>query len=323
MRKPGEMSSHLDAGRDVLALEIAGLEALKASLGGEFSRAVDTLKGVRGKIIASGMGKSGHVARKIAATLSSTGAPAIFVHPGEASHGDLGMITRDDGVLALSKSGETPEMSDLLAYAQRFSVPVVAITAGADSTLAAAADVAVILPEAREACGETRAPTTSTTMMMALGDAIAVALLRDKGFTASDFHGFHPRGNLGAALRRVSDLMHGSERLPLCIAAAPLEDAVRAMNAGGFGCVGIVDGDGRLIGILTDGDLRRAFGKSDVTTPVSSIMSKTPRTVSPDTLAGEALAILSKDKITALFVTENEKPVGMLHVHDCLSTGVL
>lgn len=317
------MSSHLDAARNVIDLEVTGLEALKTSLGGEFTRAVDILKGVRGKIIATGMGKSGHVARKIAATLASTGAPAIFVHPGEASHGDLGMITRDDGVLALSKSGETPEMSDLLAYAQRFSVPVIAITAGANSTLAAAADAAIILPNAEEACGETRAPTTSTTMMMALGDAIAVALLRDKGFTASDFHGFHPRGNLGAALRRVGDLMHGPDRLPLCIDAAPLEDAVRAMNAGGFGCVGIVDRDRNLIGILTDGDLRRAFGKSEITTPVNEVMTKSPKTVAPDTLAGEALGILSAGKITALFVTVDRRPVGLLHVHDCLSTGVL
>ncbi len=317
------MNKHLEAARDVLALEIAGLEALKASLGGEFGRAVDLLKGVKGKIIATGMGKSGHVARKIAATLSSTGAPAIFVHPGEASHGDLGMIARDDAILALSKSGETPEMSDLLAYAHRFSVPVVAITAGAKSTLAGAANATIIIPDAKEACGETRAPTTSTTMMMAIGDALAVALLRDKGFTAVDFHGFHPRGNLGAALRRVSDLMHGAEKLPLCISTAPLEDAVRILNMGGFGCVGLVDRDRKLVGILTDGDLRRAFGHVDQTTPVESIMTKTPKTVTPETLAGDALALLSRGKITALFVTDAGKPVGLLHVHDCLSTGVL
>lgn len=317
------MTSHLDAGLEVLSLEIAGLEALAASLDGEFSKAVDVLKGVKGKIIATGMGKSGLVARKIAATLSSTGAPAIFVHPAEASHGDLGIIGRDDGVLALSKSGETPELSDLLAYARRFSAPVVAITGGAKSTLAATATACILLPEAREACGETRAPTTSTTMMMALGDALAVALLRDKGFTAGDFHGFHPRGNLGAALRRVGDMMHAQERLPLCIDAAPLADAVRTLNAGGFGCVGIVNREGLLVGILTDGDLRRAFGRADPALPVGAIMTKTPKTVSPETLAGEALGLLSKGKITALFVTDGGKPVGLLHVHDCLSTGVL
>jgi arabinose-5-phosphate isomerase len=317
------MSKHLDVGRDVLALEISGLEALKASLGDDFGKTVDLLKGVRGKIIATGMGKSGHVARKIAATLASTGAPAIFVHPAEASHGDLGMISRDDAILALSKSGETPEMSDLLAYARRFSVPVAAITCGATSTLATSADARIILPDAKEACGETRAPTTSTTMMMAAGDALAVALLRDKGFTASDFHGFHPRGNLGAALRRVSDMMHGAGHLPICIETAPLADAVRALNQGGFGCVGLVDRDGALVGILTDGDLRRAFGKADPSWPANAIMTKEPKTVHPETLAGDALALLSRGKITALFVTQDGKPVGLLHVHDCLSTGVL
>jgi arabinose-5-phosphate isomerase len=317
------MTNHLEVADGVLALEIAGLEALRRSLNEDFARAVGVLRSVKGKIVATGMGKSGHVARKIAATLASTGAPAIFVHPGEASHGDLGIIARDDAILALSKSGETPEMSDLLAYARRFSVPVVAITGGATSTLAAAAAAKIILPDAKEACGETRAPTTSTTMMMATGDALAVALLRDKGFTAGDFHGFHPRGNLGAALRRVGDLMHGKEHLPLCIETAPLDDAVRAMNAGGFGCVGVVDREGSLVGILTDGDLRRAFGKTEPSAPVSAIMTKTPKTAAPDTLAGDALALLSRGKITALFVTEAGKPVGILHVHDCLSTGVL
>lgn len=317
------MSTHLEVADGVLALEIEGLEALRRSLNADFSRAVDLLKGVKGKIIATGMGKSGHVARKIAATLASTGAPAIFVHPGEASHGDLGIIARDDAVLALSKSGETPEMSDLLAYARRFSVPVVAITCGATSALAAAADARIILPEAKEACGETRAPTTSTTMMMAAGDALAVALLRHKGFTAGDFHGFHPRGNLGAALRRVGDLMHGKDKLPLCIETAPLEDAVRAMTIGGFGCVGLVDRDGVLVGMLTDGDLRRAFGKTDPSAPVNVIMTTNPKTAAPETLAGDALALLSRGKITALFVTDAGKPVGLLHVHDCLSTGVL
>jgi arabinose-5-phosphate isomerase len=317
------MSKHLDVGRDVLALEISGLEALKASLDGDFDKTVELLKGARGKIIATGMGKSGHVARKIAATLASTGAPAIFVHPAEASHGDLGMISRDDAILALSKSGETPEMSDLLAYARRFSVPVAAITGGATSTLAISANARIILPDAKEACGETRAPTTSTTMMMAAGDALAVALLRDKGFTASDFHGFHPRGNLGAALRRVSDMMHGPEHLPVCIETAPLADAVRVLSQGGFGCVGLVNRDCALVGILTDGDLRRAFGKADPSSPANSIMTKAPKTVGPDTLAGDALALLSRGKITALFVTQDGKPIGLLHVHDCLSTGVL
>ena len=317
------MSKHLDAARDVLSLEIAGLEALRAGLDGEFDAIVSMLAATRGKIVATGMGKSGLVARKIAATLSSTGAPSIFVHPAEASHGDLGIITREDCVLALSKSGETPELSDLLAYARRFQVPVAAITAGAGSTLARAATARIILPDATEACGETRAPTTSTTMMMAAGDALAVALLRHKGFTASDFHGFHPRGNLGAALRRVRDLMHGPEVLPLVIDSASLTDAVSAMSRGGFGCVGVVNAKGALAGIVTDGDLRRAFGKATPGDPVSAIMTREPKTVTPDTLAGDALGMLARGKITALFVIEDGRPAGILHVHDCLSTGVL
>lgn len=317
------MSKHLDAARDVLTLEIRGLEALRESLDAEFDRMVALLAATKGKIVATGMGKSGHVARKIAATLSSTGAPSIFVHPGEASHGDLGIIAREDCVLALSKSGETPEMSDLLAYARRFSIPVAAITAGAGSTLAKAADARIILPDATEACGETRAPTTSTTMMMAAGDALAVALLRHKGFTASDFHGFHPRGNLGAALRRVRDLMHGPATLPLVIESASIDDAVATMTRGGFGCAGVVDARGALVGIVTDGDLRRAFGKASHGDPVSAIMTRAPKTVTPDTLAGDALGLLSRGKITALFVIEDGKPAGLLHVHDCLSTGVL
>jgi arabinose-5-phosphate isomerase len=317
------MSQHQDAAREVISLEIRGLEALRSSLDSEFDRMVALLAGTRGKVVATGMGKSGHVARKIAATLSSTGAPAIFVHPGEASHGDLGVVTREDCVLALSKSGETPEMSDLLAYARRFSIPVAAITAGAASTLAKAADARIILPDATEACGETRAPTTSTTMMMAAGDALAVALLRHKGFTASDFHGFHPRGNLGAALRRVRDLMHGPEALPLVIDSASVTDAVAAMTRGGFGCVGVVDAKGALAGIVTDGDVRRAFGKATANDAVAAIMTRAPITVTPDTLAGDALGLLSRGKITALFVVEDGKPAGLLHVHDCLSTGVL
>jgi arabinose-5-phosphate isomerase len=317
------MSQHQDAAREVISLEIEGLEALRASLDAEFDRMVALLAATKGKIVATGMGKSGHVARKIAATLSSTGAPAIFVHPGEASHGDLGVVAREDCVLALSKSGETPEMSDLLGYARRFSIPVAAITAGAGSTLAKAANARLILPDATEACGETRAPTTSTTMMMAAGDALAVALLRHKGFTAGDFHGFHPRGNLGAALRRVRDLMHGPEASPLIIDSASVTDAVAAMTRGGFGCVGVVDAKGMLVGILTDGDVRRAYGRSSPDDAVSDIMTRAPKTVTPDTLAGEALGILSRGKITALFVVEGGKPAGLLHVHDCLSTGVL
>ncbi|MEZ5896054.1 MAG: KpsF/GutQ family sugar-phosphate isomerase [Parvularculaceae bacterium] len=317
------MSTDLESAIAVLDLEIQGLQALRTGLNGDFRAVAALLKTATGKIIVTGMGKSGHVARKIAATLSSTGAPAMFVHPGEASHGDLGMISPGDCILALSKSGETPELGDLLAYAKRFSIPVAAITFGLKSTLANAASAAIILPNVKEACEVTRAPTTSTTMMIALGDALAVALLRSKGFTAGDFHSFHPGGNLGAALRRVRHMMHGPDVLPLCQVGVTLEDAVKTLNDAGFGCVGFVDDKERLVGMLTDGDLRRRFGAISADQPAASVMTQQPKVAHPDMLAGDALAMLSKGKITALFVVEDEKPVGLLHVHDCLTTGVL
>ena len=233
------------------------------------------------------------------------------------------MIARDDVILALSKSGETAELGDLLAYAARFSIPLAAITCGAGSALVKAAKTAVILPAAPEACDVTRAPTTSTTMMMAAGDALAVALLRDKGFTVGDFHGFHPGGQLGAALRRVKDMMHGIEATPICSENDALSQAVATLNMGGFGCVGLVNDKGALTGILTDGDLRRQFGAIQKEALARDVMTKSPKSVTPETLAGDALAILSKGKITALFVVEDGKPVGLLHIHDCLSTGVL
>jgi arabinose-5-phosphate isomerase len=317
------MINPVEIARGVLSLEIRGLEALRDSLGKGFEETLALLKAARGRIIVTGMGKSGHIAHKIASTFSSTGAPALYVHPAEASHGDLGMIARDDVILALSKSGETPELGDLLGYAARFSIPVAAITGGKNSALAKAAKALIVLPKADEACQETRAPTTSTTMMMAAGDALAVALLREKGFTATDFHDFHPGGNLGAALRRVKDLMHGLEATPLCLETATAREAIATLNDGGFGCVGLIDAKGRLTGILTDGDLRRKFGMIDPARPVREVMTKAPKTVGPEALAGDALALLSRSKITAVLVVEDGKPVGLLHVHDCLSTGVL
>ncbi|MEL7490004.1 MAG: KpsF/GutQ family sugar-phosphate isomerase [Pseudomonadota bacterium] len=317
------MTSHIKTAREVLDLEIAGLQALHRSLDHTFDESVALLAGAKGKVVVTGMGKSGHVAKKIAATFSSTGAASLFVHPAEASHGDLGMVGRDDVVLALSKSGETQELQALLSHCARFSIPLAAMTFVAPSTLADHANVTLLLPDAAEACGETRAPTTSTTMMMAAGDALAVALLRQKGFTASDFQGFHPGGNLGAALRRVGDLMHGPERTPIASQEAPLNEAVDILDAGGFGCVGLVDENGALQGIITDGDLRRGFSDLRGDERARDVMTRNPKTVRPDTLAGDALAILSKGKITALFVLENDGPVGLLHVHDCLSTGIL
>lgn len=308
---------------DVIALEIQGLEMMRGEIASALPPIIEILSKTSGRVAVTGMGKSGHVGKKIAATLASTGTPALFVHPAEASHGDLGMITADDCILALSKSGETEELTPLLTYAKRFAIPVIAIVGRHSSSLTQNADAAFILPDAPEACGETRAPTTSTTMMMAIGDAIAVTLLRLKGFTATDFQGFHPGGNLGAALRRVSDLMHGPDDLPLCPEGVALKDAVTTLNDGGFGCVGIVNAAGELTGILTDGDLRRGFSAHDPDQSVDAIMTSNPKTVTPQTLAGDALRVLSTGKITALFAVENRKPVGLLHVHDCLAIGVL
>ncbi|MEM8987529.1 MAG: KpsF/GutQ family sugar-phosphate isomerase [Pseudomonadota bacterium] len=314
---------HIAVAREVIGTELKGLDALAAAIDGRFTEAVETLKAVKGRVVVTGMGKSGHVARKIAATLASTGKPASFVHPGEASHGDLGMIARNDAVIAISKSGEAAELRDLLAYAKRFAIPLIAITGGPASTLGKAADIVLLLPEAEEACGETRAPTTSTTMTMALGDALAVALLQDAGFSADDFHVYHPGGKLGASLLKVRDMMHGADALPLCPLNAPMKDAVAVMSVRKFGCIGVTDADGKLAGIITDGDLRRHFGEDFSTRTAKDLMTPAPKTVRPDTIAGEALAILSEKKITALFVVEDGRPVGLLHVHDCLSTGVV
>lgn len=313
--------------RDVLRFEGDGIaalsEALCGDLGDHFLNAVAVMQACSGRVIVTGMGKSGHIGRKIAATLSSTGQPAMFVHPGEASHGDLGTITREDVILALSKSGETGELSDLLAFAGRFSIPVISITNGLKSTLASASDVVIGLPPMPEACGETRAPTTSTTMTLAIGDALAVVLLRLKGFTSDNFQDFHPGGNLGAALRRVSDLMH-AENLPLCRADLTIAEAVGVIGIGGFGCVGVTNDDGVLTGILTDGDVRRLLGRGVTSGVIGDVMTRDPITITPLTIAGEALALMNEDRITALFVIDDtRRPVGLLHVHDCLSSGVL
>lgn len=315
---------------DVIETEIAGLAALAEamrdggrSLARAFETAAETCSAVKGRLIVTGMGKSGHVARKIAATLASTGAPASFVHPAEASHGDLGMISRHDVIIALSNSGETPELGDVIAYAGRFDIPLIAVTSGEDSTLARASDIRLVLPPAREACAVTRAPTTSTAMMLALGDALAVAILQHKGFTASDFHNFHPGGKLGAALKRVTDLMHHKE-MPLCRPEDTAEYAVAVITAAGFGCAGAVDADGKLVGIVTDGDLRRHYGKSFSDARVRDIMTPGPQVVTEDSLAAEALALFSERKITAVFIVDKDhKPLGLLHVHDCLSIGVI
>lgn len=315
----------LETARRVLRLEAAALEATAAALDGRFDTAVQLLAGTTGRVVVSGMGKSGHIGRKIAATFASTGTPAQFVHPGEASHGDLGMIIRGDSVLALSNSGETAELGDLVAHARRFGIPLISIVGRAGSTLARDSDVALILPAAQEACPLGLAPTTSTTMQLALGDALAVALLERRGFGPEDFRVFHPGGKLGARLSRVADLMHGPDELPLATPETPMADALVAMTAKRFGCLGITDGAGRLIGIVTDGDLRRALqpGGALLTQRAGEVMTRQPRSIRADALAAEALRVMNEGSITTLFVVgEGGRPSGILHIHDLLRAGV-
>jgi arabinose-5-phosphate isomerase len=312
----------LASARRVLRLEAAGIEALSRSLDHAFVRALEVLAHVTGRVIVTGMGKSGHVARKIAATLASTGTPASFVHPAEASHGDLGMITEHDAVIAFSNSGETAELANLVDFCKRFEIPLIGVTGRSGSTLAEAADVALILPDTPEACPMGLAPTTSTTVMLALGDALAVAMLERKGFSADDFHVLHPGGKLGRRLLRVAAIMHSGDALPLATGDTPMADVVLMMSAKGFGCVGIVGDDGRLIGIITDGDLRRHMGDDLLRHPARTVMTPNPKAIRPDALASEALGFLNARSITHLFVVEDGRPVGILHVHDCLRAGI-
>jgi arabinose-5-phosphate isomerase len=309
-----------------LEAEASGVNALaaaiKGGLGPAFIEAIELIRGVSGRLIVTGMGKSGHVARKIAATLASTGTPAFFVHPGEASHGDLGMIAKDDAIMALSWSGETSELKSLIDYSRRFRIRLIAVTAKADSALGKAADVVLALPPAREACPHNLAPTTSSLMQLALGDALSVALLESRGFTAVEFGIFHPSGRLGAFLKFVRDIMHGGAAIPLAPLGSRMSEAIVEMSAKNFGCVGITDAYGRLVGIITDGDLRRHMGPDLLEATVDAVMTKNPNTVRPDQLASEALEILNSLKRTVLLVVEGDKPVGVIHVHDLLRAGV-
>jgi arabinose-5-phosphate isomerase len=313
----------IDAARRVLRTEIAGLEALVAGLNGSFTAAVDRLAQVKGRVTVTGMGKSGHIARKIAATLSSTGTPAQFVHPGEASHGDLGMLAEGDAVLALSNSGDTAELADIVAYTRRFRIPLLAMTRRDRSTLAEAADVTLLLPASGEACPMGLAPTTSTTMMMALGDALAVALLERKGFSAGDFQVLHPGGQLGRKLLRVADIMHAGDAIPLVRRDTGMAEAILVMTKKSFGCVGVIDDSGKLVGVVTDGDLRRHMGDDLLRAPVDKVMSGRPKTIRPQALAAEALGQMNAASITSLFaVDEKRRPLGILHIHDCLRAGI-
>jgi arabinose-5-phosphate isomerase len=308
--------------RRALSTEAEGLhllvEAIDGALGLALAQAVDRLRNLRGRAILTGMGKSGHAARKIAATLSSTGTPALFVHPAEASHGDLGMITAEDAVIMMSGSGESPELRDILVYSRRFAVPLIAITMQPESTLAKEADIALLLPQAREACPNGLAPTTSTLMQLALGDAIAVALLEDKGFSARDFRNLHPGGRLGAQLKHVSDVMHPAGELPIGTAGMPMSEALIVMTQRSYGCLGVVDGAGCLIGIITDGDLRRNMRAGLLDLRVGAIMT------TPDALTSEALELINALKITSLFVVDaGNRPIGLIHIHDLLRIGAV
>lgn len=314
--------SGLASARRVLQLEASAIEALSRSLDETFTRALDLLEQTTGRVVVSGMGKSGHVARKVAATLASTGTPAQFVHPAEASHGDLGMITEHDAVIAFSNSGETPELADLVTYAKRYVIPLIGITGRRDSTLAQAADVALILPAVPEACPMGLAPTTSTTVMLALGDALAVAMLERKGFSSDDFHVLHPGGKLGKRLLRVSAIMHEGDALPLVSPETPMAEALIKMTAKGFGCVGVVGAEGTLLGVITDGDLRRHMTGELLSLPAAEVMTVRPKTIRPDALASEALGIMNGRSITNLFVVDAGRPVGIVHVHDCLRAGI-
>ena len=303
-------------GLDILRNAMAG------PLGEGFARAVARTAAAQGRVIVTGMGKSGHVGRKIASTLASTGTPAHYVHPGEASHGDLGMIQPDDVILALSWSGETRELADILSYGKRYRVGLVAMTSNPESTLGRAADVCLTLPLAREACPNGQAPTTSTTMMLAIGDAFAVALLEGRGFSAHDFHAFHPGGRLGAELKQVASVMHAGDRLPLVTLDAPMSEAIMEQSGKGFGCVIVVGPTGELAGIVTDGDLRRHMGPGLLDKPVRDVMTRDPTVILPDTLLGEALEIVETRGIAALVVVVDERPVGIVHVLDLLRAGV-
>ena len=325
---PDTAAGDLAAARRVLGVASDALLALSASLNGDFTRAVGLLLATRGRVIVSGMGKSGHVGRKIAATFSFTGTPAYFVHPAEASHGDMGTVTRNDVLLLLSWGGETAELGPLVTYAKHYRIPMIAMGAREHSTLMQAADVRLLLPVAPEACPMGMAPTTSTTMMITLGDALAVALMERKGFSPDQYRDFHPGGSLGRALVRVRDLMHQGEAIPLCRQDTPMDAALLMIASGRLGCVGVVDAAGALIGIVTDGDVRRHFGSDLAARTAGQVMTPDPRIAHPDQLAAEALALMTEKKITQLFVLDPaagpanaRKPVGVLHIHDCLGSG--
>jgi len=321
-RTDGCESGDLVIARKVLETEADALRALGLALGDSFIHALDILSDVQGRVVVSGMGKSGHIGRKIAASLASTGTPAFFVHPGEASHGDLGMITAEDAVLAMSNSGETNELADLVAHCKRFDIALISMSSRADSALSRAATASLVLPHTPEACPMGLAPTTSTTLMLGLGDALTVALLERKGFSPADFHVFHPGGKLGRRLLKVSDLMHSGAEFPGVGKDMKMSDVILVISEKRLGCAAVLDERGRLSGVITDGDLRRHMGSDILNRMASDVMTGTAKTIGPDALASEAVALMNGNSITSLFVVEDGCPVGVLHVHDCLRAGV-
>jgi len=329
MRKAVNLTENsvLESAKRTIATERRGLEALERALNnglsGPFTQAVETIGDISGRVIVTGVGKSGHIGAKLAATFASTGTPAFFVHAAEANHGDLGMIAKDDLVLAISKGGESAELRSIISYTRRFSIPLVSITCGAESSLAKASDVVLLVPNEEEACPNGLAPTTSTLMQLAVGDALAVALLEARGFTAGDFHVFHPGGKLGASLTHVADIMHTGERVPLVPQGTPMPDAIQVLSRKHFGCVGVLDGNGRLCGIVTEGDMARNLTRNLAELTVDDIMTRTPKVVKPTVLATAALALLNKHHIGALIVVDDDnRAVGLVHFHDLLRIGV-
>ena len=317
------MSGAVDRGKKFIEIESQGLDLLKDSLGQSFDQTVDIFLNASGRIIVTGMGKSGHIARKIAATLASTGSPAIFVHPAEASHGDLGMISHDDAVLALSNSGETQELSDIITYCTRFKIPLIAITQNEKSTLAKRSTVCLSMPKAPEACPNRLAPTTSSTMMLVLGDAIAMCLLEAKGFSASDFKTFHPGGKLGQQLIQVSDIIDQDRSLPLVKEHASYKELINLITAGKVGCVGILTSSGKLKGVVTDGDVRRHALHIKEERALDKLMNTSPKTIPKSALAAEAVRMMKEYQITNVIVVDGDgHPVGIVHIHDCLKAGI-
>ncbi len=313
----------LTSARKVLAIEAQALTDLAASLAAEFVEALDIISAIGGRVVISGMGKSGHVGNKIAATLASTGTPSFFVHPGEASHGDLGMITKEDAVLALSNSGETTELADLVAYCKRFEIPLIGMTSRRGSTLHAASTLSLILPDAPEACPLGLAPTTSTTLMLSLGDALAVALLERRNFSPTDFQTFHPGGKLGLKLLKVRDLMHSGDQLPTAPGIIDMAEALLVITEKRFGCLAVVDQHGAVEGVITDGDIRRHMGPDFLSLQAKDVMTAGAQTVGPDTLASEVVALMNAKSITNIFVVDAGRVVGIVHIHDCLRAGVV